>query len=129
MLWGKKKTEDEKERQLKLLKNAFPSIRRPQNDDTLFEIRFMVDSQSFALRIFIPSDFPTMRPGTTSPLALRSPHKALSPLCSPFIILHRAASCLTVLTLAHAVLQVAGSIEHPWLDQFKQVNGCNRVRL
>lgn len=66
MFWGKKKTEDDKEKQLKQLKNAFPSIRRPQNDDALFEIRFMVDNQSNALRIFIPSDFPQTRPGKRS---------------------------------------------------------------
>lgn len=63
MFWGKKKSEDDKERQLKQLKNAFPSLRRPQNDDNLFEIRFLVDNQNNALRIFVPADFPHIRPG------------------------------------------------------------------
>eukprot|EP01039_Chlorochromonas_danica_P000725 gene725-787_t len=87
MFWGKKKSEDDKERQLKQLKNAFPSLRRPQNDDNLFEIRFLVDNQNNALRIFVPADFPHIRP----------------------------------------VLQVAGPVTHPWLDQFKQVNGCTKL--
>lgn len=25
------------------------------------------------------------------------------------------------------MLQVAGPVTHPWLDQFKQVNGCEKV--
>lgn len=64
MFWGGgKKKEDEKEKQLKQLKYAFPSIRRPNNDDSLFEIRFLVENTHHALRIAIPSDFPTSRPG------------------------------------------------------------------
>eukprot|EP01031_Cornospumella_fuschlensis_P033865 gene33865-40974_t len=88
MFWGKKKTDDDKEKQIRQLKQAFPSLRRPNNDDTLFEIRFVgTDGQSNSLRVFIPSDFPLTRP----------------------------------------VLQVSGPLTHPWLDQFKQVNGSQKL--
>jgi hypothetical protein len=63
MFWGGKKKDDDKEKQIKMLKNAFPSIRRPNNDDSLFELRFTVDNQYNSLRAFIPDDFPNMRPG------------------------------------------------------------------
>jgi hypothetical protein len=60
--WNKKK-EDEKEKQLKQFKYAFPSLRRPNNDDTLYEIRFLVENQHNALRIAIPNEFPSVKPG------------------------------------------------------------------
>lgn len=89
MFWQKKtKSEDkDKERQIRELKAVFPSIRRPNNDDNLFEIKFVVNTQYSSLRIFIPADFPNTRP----------------------------------------VLQAAGPIVHPWLDQFKQVNGSEKL--
>lgn len=62
MFWKKPK-EDDREKQIKQLKNAFPSIRRPNNDDTVFEIRFVVQNQYNSLRIFTPIDFPQTRPG------------------------------------------------------------------
>uniref|UniRef100_A0A7S3HG72 VPS37 C-terminal domain-containing protein n=1 Tax=Spumella elongata TaxID=89044 RepID=A0A7S3HG72_9STRA len=89
MFWQKKtKGEDkDKERQIRELKAVFPSIRRPNNDDNLFEIKFVVNTQYSSLRVFIPADFPNTRP----------------------------------------VLQAAGPIVHPWLDQFKQVNGSEKL--
>jgi len=89
MFWSapKKKKDDDKERQVKELKLVFPSIRRPNNDDNLFEIKFVVNNQYSSLRVFIPSDFPNTRP----------------------------------------VLQASGPITHPWLDQFKQVNGSDKL--
>lgn len=62
--WGKKLTkEEEREKQIKELKHSFPSIRRPNNDDALFELKFVVNTQYSSLRVIIPSDFPTTRPG------------------------------------------------------------------
>lgn len=92
MFWSKKKhhhggDHHDKEKQLKDLKSVFPSLRRPNNDDSLFSIQFCVDNQYSALRIFIPAEFPNIRP----------------------------------------VLQVDGPVSHPWLDQFKQVNGCEKL--
>ncbi len=65
MFWQKKtKGEDkDKERQIRELKAVFPSIRRPNNDDNLFEIKFVVNTQYSSLRVFIPADFPNTRPG------------------------------------------------------------------
>lgn len=64
MFWSNKKKKDEdKEKQIKELKAVFPSIRRPNNDDNLFEIKFVVDNKYSSLRIFIPPDFPSIRPG------------------------------------------------------------------
>lgn len=63
---GKEKKEDDKEKQLKHMKAAFPSIRRPNNDDRLFELRFTVENQNNTLRISIPDDFPQSRPGSAN---------------------------------------------------------------
>lgn len=66
MFWGntrKKRGDEEKEKQIKELKQVFPSIRRPNNDDNLFEIKFVVNNQYSSLRVFIPGDFPSTRPG------------------------------------------------------------------
>lgn len=63
MFWGTKKKEDDREKQLKHLKAAFPSMRRPNNDDNLFELRFTVDNQYSSIRITIPEDFPQSKPG------------------------------------------------------------------
>mmetsp|Transcript_30100 Transcript_30100/g.66623 ORF Transcript_30100/g.66623 Transcript_30100/m.66623 type:complete len:367 (-) Transcript_30100:107-1207(-) len=90
MFWSSsksKKKEDDRDKQVKDLKSVFPSIRRPNNDDSLFEIKFVVDNQYSSLRVFIPADFPSTRP----------------------------------------VLQAAGPVTHPWLDQFKQVNGSEKL--
>lgn len=92
MFWGKKHSHrnsdhNDKEKQIKELKSVFPSIRRPNNDDNLFSIQFCVDNKYSALKIFIPAEFPNIRP----------------------------------------VLQVDGPVSHPWLDQFKQVNGCEKL--
>lgn len=64
MFWGTKKKEDDREKQLKHLKAAFPSMRRPNNDDTLYDLRFTVDNQYNSIRISIPEDFPQSRPGS-----------------------------------------------------------------
>ena len=61
-LFGKRKDE-EKEKQIKDLKINFPSIRRPDNDDAIFEIVFEVNRCYSALRIYIMPDFPTSKPG------------------------------------------------------------------
>ena len=55
--------EEEREKQIKLLKQTFPSIRRPNNNDALFEIRFHVETAYCSLKIFVPADFPNTRPG------------------------------------------------------------------
>ena len=52
-----------KERLIRELTTTFPSIRRPNNDDTAFEIKFLVEDQYSVLKIYIPSDFPQTRPG------------------------------------------------------------------
>ena len=70
MFWAAKPTkkkEDDKERQVKELKQVFPSVRRPNNDDNLFEIKFVVNNQYSSLRVFIPADFPNTRPGNYGP--------------------------------------------------------------
>lgn len=113
MFWAtktSKKKEDDKEKQIKELKQVFPSIRRPNNDDNLFEIKFVVNNQYSSLRIFIPADFPNTRPGKISLL--------LMCLCE------RSTKKIAGLPI---VLQAAGPITHPWLDQFKQVNGSDKV--
>jgi hypothetical protein len=60
---SKTKLEDEKEKQIRSLKTAFPSIRRPHNDDSFFEMKIFVDGVYSSLRIVIPTDFPNTRPG------------------------------------------------------------------
>lgn len=68
--WGAKpakKVDNEKELQISSLKIAFPSLRRPYNDDNVFEMRFAVDGQYNSMRITIPGDFPNSRPGRQCP--------------------------------------------------------------
>ena len=72
MFWSKKKIDDDKDKQIRDLKSVFPSIRRPNNDDTLFELKFVVDNQYSSLRIFIPADFPMTRPGKRVPFDMDS---------------------------------------------------------
>jgi hypothetical protein len=62
MFWGGKKKEDDKEKQIKQLKGAFPSLRRPNNDDSMFEFRFTVNSEYNTLRVTLPPDFPSSKP-------------------------------------------------------------------
>lgn len=61
--WHTKKKGEDREKQIKELKAVFPSVRRPNNDDNVFEIKFVVDNQYSSLRIILPSDFPLTRPG------------------------------------------------------------------
>jgi len=65
MFWGKKKESDSdiKEKSLRELRSSFPSIRRPNNDDTVYELLFEVNSQYNTLRMFFAADFPASRPG------------------------------------------------------------------
>jgi hypothetical protein len=69
MFWGKKKDENKilRDKQINELMVAFPSIRRPNNDDSLFEILFNVGGTFSTLRIYIPHDFPVSRPGMFCP--------------------------------------------------------------
>jgi len=67
--WGfnrrdsKTKAEDDREKQISNLKSTFPSLRRPLNDDSQFEMKVVVDGIYSVLRIYIPADFPQIRPG------------------------------------------------------------------
>ena len=63
-VFKKKDTDAEiREKLLRDLRSAFPSIRRPNNDNSMFELLFEVNKQYITLRIFISADFPTSRPG------------------------------------------------------------------
>lgn len=105
--WAKKSAESfEKERSIKELKAVFPDIRRPNNDNNLFEILFDVQGNAAplaashtlayiartghysTLKIFIPTDYPVTKP----------------------------------------VLQVMGPLVHPWLDEYKQVVGGDKLQ-
>jgi hypothetical protein len=108
MFWGKKK-DDEREKHVKQLKNAFPSLTRPNNDDNQFDIKFVIENQRNILRIILPNDFPSTRPGITTKI----------------IVVFRQPS---VTLISSAALQVLGSVNHPWLDQYKQVQGSSKVR-
>ena len=61
----KKKDSDAeiREKIIRDLRSSFPSIRRPNNDNSMFELLFEVNKQYVTLRIFILADFPTSRPG------------------------------------------------------------------
>jgi hypothetical protein len=63
VLFGAKKRDEDKDRQIRELCATFPSIRRPQNDDTLFEMLFDVNRVYSTLRIYIHADFPNSKPG------------------------------------------------------------------
>jgi hypothetical protein len=65
MFWSSKKPtrEEEKEKHIKGLQHAFPSMRRPNNDNELFEVRFVVDGQFSSLRILVNGEFPNTPPG------------------------------------------------------------------
>ncbi len=54
MFWKKKDNDSEiKDKMLRELRGSFPSIRRPNNDDTVFELLFEINKQYNTLRIFI----------------------------------------------------------------------------
>lgn len=65
MFWFKGKEQEQytKEKQIQDLSGAFPSIRRPNQDNNLFEIVFEIDRKYNTLRIYLPSDFPSNKPG------------------------------------------------------------------
>ena len=65
MFWGGSKKNDGaevKDRMLRELRSAFPSLRRPNNDDTVYELLFEVDQKYNTLRVFFSPDFPASRP-------------------------------------------------------------------
>ena len=63
-IFGKKKTDDEKDRQIRELRVTFPSLRRPNNDDELFEMLFEVEKAYSTLRIYLKPEFPSLKPGS-----------------------------------------------------------------
>lgn len=65
MFWFKGKEQENytKEKQIRELTTAFPSIRRPNQDDNLFDVLFEIDRKYNTLRIYLPSDFPANKPG------------------------------------------------------------------
>jgi hypothetical protein len=110
MFWfkGTQKDESGKEKQIRDLSNAFPSVKRPNQDDNMFELVFEIDRKYNTLRIYLPSDFPTSKPGITKFMSI--------------------IKILTILNII-LVLQVIGPVIHPWLDQYKRVVGCDKVSL
>lgn len=63
--FGAKKKDEGKElreKQFRDLRALHPLIRRPNNDDTLYELLFQANSQMSTLRIYIPADFPLAKP-------------------------------------------------------------------
>jgi hypothetical protein len=64
MFWGKKKDNDAelKNKMIRDLRSSFPSLRRPNNDDTVFEIMFELNRQYHTLRVYLSPDFPASRP-------------------------------------------------------------------
>lgn len=92
MFWGGKKKEDDRTKQVNKLKHAFPSIRRPNNDDNIFEFRFTVDGQYSTLRLSVPEDFPQGVPGEW--IMLRYFYVSLSYYYC--YIVHSVSSCWTV---------------------------------
>ena len=64
MFWGKKKDNDAeiKIKMIRDLRASFPSLRRPNNDDTVFEIMFELNRQYHTLRVYLSAEFPASRP-------------------------------------------------------------------
>jgi hypothetical protein len=62
-IFGKKRIDDEKERQIRDLRATFPSLRRPNNDNEVFEIIFEIDRSYNTLRVYLQPDFPASKPG------------------------------------------------------------------
>lgn len=112
MFWGssKKKETEEREKTLKELRTSFPSIRRPNNDDTVYELLFEVNRQFSTLRIYIPTEYPVERPG------MRWLNFVAAPVYAFFLFV-----------FVVIVLQVVGSVTNAWLDQYKRVVGCDKV--
>ncbi len=108
MFWSSKKPsrEEEKEKHIKGLQHAFPSIRRPNNDDDLFEVRFVVEGQYSSLRILVTGEFPAVAPG----------------------ILHHPLNLpKNSFTFVQSVIQAHGPVNHPWLNAQKVVIGSPKV--
>lgn len=57
-----KKPETEREKKIKEFRLAFPTSRRPHNDDSTIEVLFLVNKEYNTLRIFITADFPQSKP-------------------------------------------------------------------
>jgi hypothetical protein len=64
MFWfkGKEPENFTKDKQIRELTTSFPSIKRPNQDDNLFEVVFEIDRKYNTLRIYLPSDFPANKP-------------------------------------------------------------------
>lgn len=62
-MFFKKKVDEGRAKQIKDLRSSFPSLRRPHNDDSVFDILFDVDKAYSTLRIYIHPDFPNSKPG------------------------------------------------------------------
>ena len=60
---GKKKEDSDRDKQIKEFRNAFPNVRRPNHNDSTFEIMFKVNELIMTLRIFLTGDFPIGKPG------------------------------------------------------------------
>lgn len=64
-LWGKRSSDTDsgsRARHVADLVACFPSIRRPNNDDSSFEFSFEIDRNLNTLRVWLPSDFPSTKP-------------------------------------------------------------------
>jgi hypothetical protein len=69
MFWSRPKKDDSKdlrEKNIQELKGAFPSVKRPNNDDSLFEIITTTNGSPNTIRIYIPQDFPNTKPGISN---------------------------------------------------------------
>jgi hypothetical protein len=62
-MFFKKKVDEGRAKQIKDLRSSFPSLRRPQNDDSIFDMLFEVDKAYSTLRVYIHPDFPNSKPG------------------------------------------------------------------
>jgi hypothetical protein len=102
---SKTSTKSLRDQSISELKAAFPSIRKPNADDSLYEILFSVGGTFSTLRIHMSYDFP-----------LSKPCKSKSIVCW----------CFGEKTV-HVGIQVIGTAEHPWLDQYKRVSTCPDV--
>ncbi len=61
MFWQKNKV-DQRSKQLKELTEAFPSIIRPNNDDSCYELLFEVSRTILTLKMSISTEFPSHPP-------------------------------------------------------------------
>lgn len=60
---GKSRIETEREKKIKEFRQAFPNLRKPYHDDSIYEVVFQSDQVYMTLRIFLTADFPTSKPG------------------------------------------------------------------